>query len=109
MAFLNVNGVKIYYEQFGSGEAVVLLHSLGTSSSIWKKQIEKLKKNNYQVIVVDARGHGETELSSPFSFYDWANDIICILDTLEVDKAHFIGTSMGGHVVFELFQIAPKR
>lgn len=108
MSYLQANSSVVYFENQGSGEALVFLHSLGTSSKIWEQQ-KKYFENDYQVICIDARGHGSSESTIPFSFKDWANDIVAVLDNLEIKKAHFVGLSMGGHVLLELYQIAPNR
>lgn len=111
MGYVNSNGTKIFFESKGTDVkgTIVFLHSLGTSSNIWENQVSYFEKQGYRIILIDARGHGNTESSIPFSFKDWANDIILTLDKLKIKKAHFVGLSMGGHVMLDLYQIAPER
>ena len=67
MPMLAVNGETIHYEQTGSGPAVVLLHSLGTSGRMWTRQIEALK-DRYCVITLDCRGHGQSSANGEMNF-----------------------------------------
>jgi len=57
--YANVNGVKLYYEIYGEGEPLVLLHGFTMSNKMWEGWIEDLSKN-YKLILVDLRGHGNS-------------------------------------------------
>ena len=75
---------------------VILSNSLGADTRMWDPQVETLK-NKFCVIRYDKRGHGKSSpVEGPYSFEMLENDVITILDELEIEKAHFVGLSIGG-------------
>jgi len=94
--FIKLDGERIFYEVFGSGRCVVLIHGAWASHKWWKNQIPVLSKR-YKVIAVDLRGHGlSSELKKPISIDEFSNDIKAILEKEEVEEVALIGWSMGG-------------
>jgi pimeloyl-ACP methyl ester carboxylesterase len=93
---LKVNGTEIYYEIFGEGEALVLLHGGGSDIHVsFGKGIPALAKK-FRVIAFDEQGHGKSPASDrPFGFENTARDIAEALKQLHVEKAKFIGFSNG--------------
>ncbi|MDQ0218646.1 alpha/beta fold hydrolase [Peribacillus cavernae] len=108
MGYVDSNGIKVHYNVKGTGEPIVFLHSLGAKSELWDQQVEYFQ-DNYKVITIDARGHGKTDSCIPFKVEDCAYDVKAILDYLDIDKAHIVGISMGGHMALELYQMVPER
>lgn len=96
-ATVPVNGISLYYESYGSGEPIFLLHGNGGSiaSSAWK--IEHLQ-DRYRVIVVDSRAHGNStdDTSVPLTYRRMAADIAGLIDHLELDSVSIWGQSDGG-------------
>ena len=86
------------------GLPVVLLHAFPMSSDMWNPQLEALKA--FRVILPDFRGFGATPLSAPW-FVEHAVDDV--LSSLFVEKAVFVGLSMGGYVALRLAEKAPSR
>lgn len=75
---------------------IIFSNSLGTDYRMWNPQIEMLK-DKFCLIRYDTRGHGSSSpVEGPYSFEMLENDVITILDNLKIDKAHFIGLSIGG-------------
>ena len=75
---------------------VILSNSLGADTRMWNLQVETLK-NKFCVVRYDKRGHGKSSpVEGPYSFEMLENDVITILDELEIEKAHFVGLSIGG-------------
>ena len=71
-----INGVRIWYAIFGSGEPVIMLHGGLANSNYWGYQVPVLAKQ-YQVIVMDSRGHGRsTRDETPYSYHLMAMDVI---------------------------------
>ncbi|MDX1817967.1 MAG: alpha/beta hydrolase [Marinobacter sp.] len=98
MAFADVNGQRLYYEDTGgSGPALVFSHGLMMDHEMFAPQVEAFR-DRYRCIVWDERGHGQTavEAPSPFSYYDSADDLAALLDHLGVEKAILAGMSQGG-------------
>src|SRR5438045_8877346 len=96
MATLHVNGVDLYYERHGSGEPVLLIHGLGSSTRDWDRQIPELAEE-FQVIVFDVRGHGRS--SKPKQRYSvklFADDTTALIRHLGVGTVDVVGISMGG-------------
>ncbi|WP_303310129.1 alpha/beta fold hydrolase [Hymenobacter sp. BT730] len=92
-----VNGVKLYYETYGQGEPLLLLHGNGESISSFRQQIGTLAKQ-YQVIAVDTRDQGKSAATKGRLSYDlFADDIHALLEHLHVPAAHIVGWSDGGN------------
>ena len=95
-----VNNINMYYEVLGHGEPLLFIHGLGSSTRDWENQIDFFSKN-YQVILVDVRGHGQTDKPpGSYSISMFANDIAGLLDQLELPSVHVVGISMGGMIAF---------
>ena len=96
-----------------STEWVTFIHGAGGNSSIWYKQVRDFKRN-FNVLLVDLRGHGNSKNSfkdtlSKYSFRTVTKDVLDVLDHLKITKSHFIGISMGCILARELAEIAPNR
>jgi 3-oxoadipate enol-lactonase len=98
MPFCELQDVKLYYEDSGSGEAIVFTHGHSMYHKQWKPQIEALS-SRYRVIVWDVRGHGNSSLPAgavdPESF---SRDLAGLLEHLGLSSAVLCGLSMGGHI-----------
>lgn len=107
----HANGIEIAYDIAGpEGAPVVLLHhTLATNKSMWSSAIRSLS-DRYRVVAMDARGHGDSEVTNPpYDFATLARDITSLLDALGIAKAHFMGSSMGGMVGQCVGFMAPDR
>ena len=92
-----VNGIKIYYEEYGQGEPLLLLHGNSESINSFRLQIPDFAKQ-YHVIAVDTRGQGKSSENGKLYTYDlFAEDMIALMDYLKVDKANVVGWSDGGN------------
>ena len=92
------NNQFINYEflKNASKNTIIFSNSLGSDLSMWDPQVEYFK-DHYQLICYDKRGHGKSSpIQGPYTFDILENDVISIMDELGIDKAHFIGLSMGG-------------
>jgi len=100
--YAQLNEAKIYYEVYGSGEPIVLLHgAYMTINSNWSELIPILSKTR-KVIALELDGHGHTPLSQrPMSYQTLASDIAGVLTHLKIDSADILGFSYGGTVAFQ--------
>lgn len=107
----------LYYKKYNSSEDkdwVVFIHGAGGSSSIWFSQLRDFKKH-FNVLLIDLRGHGKSKdllqkyYEEDYSFEFISQDVIDVLDHLEIDKAHFIGVSLGTIIIRTIGEIAPER
>jgi len=90
-----VNGIKIWYAEFGRGAPVILLHGGLANSNYWGNQVPALAAH-YRVIVMDSRGHGRsTRDARPFGYDLMASDVIGLMDVLKIRKAAIVGWSDG--------------
>lgn len=113
MPYADNQGVRIHYEVEGNGPGLVLLHGLGSDLESWRDSgyVERLKKD-YQLILIDARGHGLSDKPHDPEAYKLrilVNDVVGTLDDLGVDKAHFMGYSMGGWIGFGIAEYVCER
>jgi pimeloyl-ACP methyl ester carboxylesterase len=98
-----VNGLKMYYEVYGSGKPLVLIHgAFNTINMAFGMLIPELSKNR-QVIAVELQGHGHTaDIERPFSFQSMADDVAALLKYVKTDSADIFGYSIGGGVALQL-------
>lgn len=94
--YVAVNGIEMYYEIYGKGEPLVLLHGGGSSIHVnFGRGIPELAKH-YQVIAFDELGHGRTKyFDRVFGFAQTADDIAAALKKLKIENANFMGFSNG--------------
>ncbi len=91
-----VNGISLYYETYGSGKPLLLLHGNGGSINAFKYQIPFFEKH-YRVIAIDSRLQGKSGGSPDSISYDlMASDFCALLDYLQIDSAYVLGWSDGG-------------
>lgn len=91
-----INGIDVRYTVTGRGPWVALSHSLACRLEMWDEEVRRLSKR-FSVLAYDSRGHGET--SAPPGAYTLdmiADDIKGLFDHLGIERAHWIGLSMGG-------------
>lgn len=89
--------VELYYEDYGSGRPVVLIHGWPLSGRSWENQVPALVEAGYRVITYDRRGFGKS--SQPWTGYDYdtlAADLNTLMTTLDLRDATIVGFSMGG-------------
>ena len=96
----------LHYKIYGSGAPVVILHGLFGTLDNWRT-FAKLLEADYQVVAVDLRNHGKSFWSEDISYDLMAADVAQLLESLDINKAHFVGHSMGGKVVMTLAQQHP--
>lgn len=100
--FVNVNNKKLYYEMYGKGEPLFLLHGYTLSSQAWYPYIKDFYKD-YAVYIVDLTGHGKSEpFKKDLSVKDVAKDFKELTDYLQLDKIKAIGFSFGGDVLYQV-------
>jgi pimeloyl-ACP methyl ester carboxylesterase len=94
--YADINGFKMYYEEYGQGEPLVLIHGNGGSIALMGYQIEYFSKN-FRCIIADSRGHGKSTLNtSQLQYPKMAEDWVALLDYLKIDSANIVGWSDGG-------------
>jgi 3-oxoadipate enol-lactonase len=104
--FAEVNGTRLYYEAAGEGPAVVLVHGGLVDSRLWDAQMRPLSKR-FRVVRYDLRGYGRS--AAPTGEYYPTEDLRALLDHLKIDKATFVGLSLGSIVSADFALEYPAR
>jgi 3-oxoadipate enol-lactonase len=108
---VKVNGISINYEVDGLRGApwLVLSNSLATNLAMWDDQAREFARA-FRVLRYDQRGHGKSDApAGRYTFAQLIADAIAVMNALAIDKAHFVGLSMGGATALALAQLHPDR
>ncbi len=111
--FVEVGGIRIHYNEVGSGEPLVLIHGSGPGASGWanfSRNMEPLSKR-FRAICIDLPGFGKSDMKPagvPIPGW-WADVVGKFLDALDIPKAHFIGNSLGGVISLKLALTRPEK
>jgi 3-oxoadipate enol-lactonase len=111
MHFKTFDELSLYYEVHGSpaNPPVILIHGIGADHAMWQPQITSFPEAGYFIVVPDLRGHGRSEIPETFRIVDCARDIKDLLDHLKIQRAHFVGVSMGGMIAQQFIVQYPER
>jgi aminoacrylate hydrolase len=105
----NLGDVEIYYESHGSGEPVLLVPGLGGVGSYWKPNLPAFSAK-HRVIVHDHRGTGQSSASKiKYSVDQMSDDLVRLMDSLEIERAHLVGHSTGGAMGQTIAAKHPQR
>ncbi|HEX7885511.1 MAG TPA: alpha/beta hydrolase [Phenylobacterium sp.] len=106
---VEVDGAQLYYETYGAGAPVLVLHGGTAYLETMHHQIEALAPDHL-VIAPDSRGHGRsTDGPGPLHYHQMAEDMVALMDRLHIPKADIVGWSDGGIVALDLAIHHPKR
>ncbi len=109
MAFVENQGARIYWDEQGQGEPVLLIMGLGYPSAMWHR-IRPALAARYRTIALDNRGAGRSDMPpGPYSIRLMASDAAAVLDAAGVESAHVFGVSMGGMIAQEFVLQYPQR
>lgn len=107
--FIVLNGAKLFYEEYGKGTPLVLLHGNGGNIAYMKPQIEYFSKK-YHVIAMDCRGRGNSELGNDsLTYIQMTKDLNSLLDNLHLDSTYIIGRSDGAIIALMMGIYFPKK
>src|SRR3954470_22170732 len=104
------NGISVYYEVYGKGKPLVLLHgAFYTIDMNWGQLIPELSKTR-KVIAIEMQGHGHSPFSDrKLDIKTLASDVEGVMDYLKIDSADVAGFSMGGSIAYQFAVQSPKR
>ena len=107
--YASVNGIKLYYEVYGTGKPLILLHGGLGAIEMFGPNLTTLAKGR-QVIAVDLQGHGRTaDIDRPLSIEAMGDDIAALIQELKLGRADVMGYSLGGGVAFRFAAQHPDR
>jgi len=106
---VQISNIEMYYEEYGVGKPLVLLHGFGGCVQNWHPFTSKLSEG-HRLIVVDLRGHGHsTNPDNKFTHREAAGDVFLLLENLGVDHFSAMGMSSGGMTLLHMATSQPKR
>lgn len=109
MAFLQNQGARIYWDEQGRGDPILLIMGLGYPSYLWHRTRPALRER-YRTIALDNRGSGQSDApTGPYPIALMASDAAAALDAAGVESAHVFGLSMGGMIAQEFALQYPAR
>ncbi len=105
------DGVRLYFEEAGSGTPVVFVHEFGGTYRSWEPQMRHFARQ-HRCITFAARGYPPSEVPAEVDAYSQAQaaqDIVAVMDAAKIDRAHVVGLSMGGFATLHLGLQRPDR
>src|SRR2546422_4403697 len=104
-----INGVNMAYTDDGRGMPIVFVHAFPFGKVMWESQVKGLSEQ-FRVIAVDLRGHGESDAPiCRYTMEQFADDLNSLLDHLSLTQAVMAGLSMGGDILFAFFREKAPR
>jgi pimeloyl-ACP methyl ester carboxylesterase len=111
MPSLDRGGVRLHYETYGSGPALLLSHGFSATSEMWRGQIDALSRE-HKLILWDMRGHGQSDSPADAAQYSeeaTVADMAAILDACGADRAIVGGLSLGGYMSLAFHRVHPEQ
>ena len=105
------DNVKLYYEEAGQGTPILFCHEFAGDHRNWEMQMRFFSRR-HRCITYSARGYKPSDVPKDwkdYSYKDFSSDAIAVLDHLKIDKAHFVGLSMGGYTAIQIGLDYPDR
>jgi|AntRauTorcE11898_2_1112593.scaffolds.fasta_scaffold04459_5 pimeloyl-ACP methyl ester carboxylesterase len=110
MPTIETNGIETYYEDYGSGHPIVVLHGALADHQVWAEQLQPLT-DDYRVLLYDLRGHGKTGGSDHdrYTLETYGSDLAAFIDALDLDQPVVLGHSWGGMIGYGFADAHPKK
>jgi len=107
----STDGVRLYFEEAGAGSPIIFLHEFAADHTNWEPQMRYFSRR-HRAIAYSARGYTPSDVPASHEVYTYKHvcaDAIATLDHLKIDKAHFVGLSMGSYTSLQVGLTAPQR
>ena len=105
---IDVGNGSLYYEEAGSGEPVIFVHGHSLDHRMWDEQFAEFAKE-YRVIRYDLRGYGASSSQTEDYQFTHVQDLVTLMDSLHIRKAHIVGLSLGGFIGADMLGWFPER
>lgn len=105
---INVDSGKLFYEELGKGEPLIFIHGHSFDHYEWEPQFYAFAKK-YRVIRYDVCGYGRSSMPREYSSCSHAEDLLQLMNTLKIKKAHLVGLSMGGFIATDFLALHQDR
>ena len=109
--YVQASDAKIYYEIYGAGEPILILHGGGVGSPYELGKILDELKKSHKLIVMSTRGHGRSEIGyEPLTYKQKADDTLAVLDAVKIfEPIQILGFSDGAYTAYEIAALYPER
>jgi proline iminopeptidase len=107
----STDGVRLYFEEAGAGSPILFLHEFAADHTNWEPQMRYFSRR-HRVIAYSARGYTPSDVPASHEVYTYKHvcaDALAVLDHLKIEKAHFVGLSMGSYTSLQVGLSAPHR
>ena len=111
MPFVDSKGVKLFYEEAGSGNAIIWIHEFAADYRTWETQVRRFSRD-YRCVIYNARGYPPSDVPEDGDAYTYErqrDDILHIMDALGIERAHLVGLSMGAYAGMQFAMTYPDR
>jgi pimeloyl-ACP methyl ester carboxylesterase len=111
MPFVDAKGAKLYCEESGQGHPIIFVHEFGSDIRQWEAQVRYFSRS-YRCITYNARGYPPSDVPEDAALYDWefsVDDVASIMRGLAIERAHVVGSSMGGYTALQFGLLHPER
>lgn len=111
MPFIDSQGVKLFYEETGSGDAIIWIHEFAADCRTWEGQVRRFSRD-YRCVTYNARGYPPSDVPEDGAAYTYEHhrdDILRIMNALEIERAHLVGLSMGAYAGLQFAMAYPDR
>lgn len=110
MSTVETNGTETYYEDYGDGQPIVVLHGATADHQVWAEQLQPLT-DDYRVILYDLRGHGKTGGSDleRYTVDTYADDLAAFIEALDLTQPVVLGHSLGGFIGYAFADAYPGK
>lgn len=108
MAYLQVNGIQLFYTQQGNGEPLIFLHGNGEDHRTFDPLIAKLSKD-FTCYAIDSRNHGQSDMTDQFHYQTMMDDLLAFMDALKLAPTNIIGFSDGSIITMLLAMQQPDK
>ena len=105
---INIGNGFLYYEEAGQGEPIIFVHGHSLDHRMWDEQFSVFAKK-YHVIRYDLRGYGLSSSQTEDYQFTHAEDLVTLMDSLHIQKAHIVGLSLGGFITADMLAYFPER
>lgn len=111
MPFIDSQGVNLFYEETGKGDAIIWIHEFAADYRTWEAQVRRFSRD-YRCITFNARGYPPSEVpenGDDYTYEKQRDDVRRIMDKLGIEKAHLVGLSMGAYTGLQFALAYPDR
>ncbi len=106
--FADIGDARLFYEEKGVGQTLILLHAHSVDRRMWDYQFDELAKH-YRVIRFDLRGYGLSSMSVEGKDFNYAEDLKKFMDVLHISRAHLVGLSLGALTISDFMILYPEK